>query len=123
MRNADYESWSLSQRNLNRRLDDMAEDMQILSELFRLFIVDPVGTRQELMDAAQPATTGPVDAQTQARWLEKIQKDKLRKLIARAQQQQRNLAEDKPVPLTHGPSNFTILQQHQVVRGPAYNQT
>jgi hypothetical protein len=38
-------------------------------------------------------------------------------------QQQRNLAEDKPVPLTHGPSNFTILQQHQVVRGPAYNQT
>jgi hypothetical protein len=48
MRNADYESWSLSQRNLNRRLDHMAEDMEILSELFRLFITDPVGTRQEL---------------------------------------------------------------------------
>ena len=98
MRNADYESWSLSQRNLNRRLDDMAEDMQILSQLFRLFIVDPVGTRQELMDAAQPAITGPVDAQTQARWLEKIQKDKLRKLIAMAQQKQRNTAALKVSP-------------------------
>ena len=76
----------------------MAEDMQILSELFRLFIVDPVGTRQELMDAAQPATTGPVDAQTQARWLEKIQKDKLRKLIAMAQQKQRNSAALKVSP-------------------------
>ena len=98
MRNADYESWSLSQRNLNRRLDHMAEDMEILSELFRLFITDPAGTRQELMDAVEPAITGPVSADYQARWLEKIQKDKLRKLIARKQQQQRNLAAKKVTP-------------------------
>ena len=89
MRNADYESWSLLQRNLNRRLDHMSEDMEILSELFRLFITDPAGTRQELMDAAQPEAVGPVSADYQARWLDNIQKDKLRKLIARKQQQQR----------------------------------
>ena len=98
MRNADYESWSLLQRNLNRRLDDIAEDMEILSELFRLFITDPAGTRKELMDAAQPEAVGPVSADYQARWLEKIQKDKLRKLIARKQQQQRNLAAKKVTP-------------------------
>ena len=95
MRNADYESWSLLQRNLNRRLDHMAEDMEILSELFRLFITDPAGTRKELMDAAQPEAVGPVSADYQARWLDNIQKDKLRKLIARKQQQQRNLAAKK----------------------------
>ena len=98
MRNADYESWSLLQRNLNRRLDHMAEDMEILSELFRLFITDPAGTRQELMDAVQQSITGPVSSDYQARWLEKIQKDKLRKLIARKQQQQRNLAAKKVTP-------------------------
>ena len=98
MRNADYESWSLSQRNLNRRLDHMAEDMEILSELFRLFITDPAGTRKELMDAAQPEAVGPVSADYQARWLDNIQKDKLRKLIARKQQQQRNLAAKKVTP-------------------------
>ena len=98
MRNADYESWSLSQRNLNRRLDHMAEDMEILSELFRLFITDPAGTRQELMDAAQPEAVRPVSADYQARWLDNIQKDKLRKLIARKQQQQRNLAAQKVTP-------------------------
>jgi hypothetical protein len=98
MRNADYESWSLLQRNLNRRLDDIAEDMEILSELFRLFITDPAGTRQELMDAAQPEAVGPVSADYQARWLDNIQKDKLRKLIARTQQKQRNLAAKKVTP-------------------------
>ena len=98
MRNADYESWSLLQRNLNRRLDHMAEDMEILSELFRLFITDPAGTRKELMDAAQPEAVGPVSADYQARWLDNIQKDKLRKLIARKQQQQRNLAAKKVTP-------------------------
>lgn len=98
MRNADYESWSLSQRNLNRRLDDMAEDIEILSELFRLFITDPAGTRQELMDAVQPEAVGPVSSDYQARWLDNIQKDKLRKLIARKQQQQRNLAAKKVTP-------------------------
>ena len=95
MRNADYESWSLLQRNLNRRLDHMSEDMEILSELFRLFITDPAGTRKELMDAAQPEAVEPVSADYQARWLDNIQKDKLRKLIARKQQQQRNLAAKK----------------------------
>ena len=98
MRNADYESWSLSQRNLNRRLDHMAEDMEILSELFRLFITDPVGTRQELMDAAQPSITGPLSSDYQARWLDNIQKDKLKKLVARTQQKQRNLAAKKVTP-------------------------
>jgi hypothetical protein len=98
MRNADYESWSLLQRNLNRRLDHMAEDMEILSELFRLFITDPAGTRKELMDAAQPEAVGPVSADYQARWLDNIQKDKLRKLMARTQQKQRNLAAKKVTP-------------------------
>jgi adenylate kinase len=76
----------------------MAEDMEILSELFRLFITDPAGTRKELMDAAQPEAVGPVSADYQARWLDNIQKDKLRKLIARKQQQQRNLAAKKVTP-------------------------
>jgi hypothetical protein len=98
MRNADYKNLNLSQRSINRRLDHMAEDMEILSELFRLFIADPVGIRQELMDAVQPSITGPVDADTQGRWLEKIQKDKLRKLIARTQQKQRSLAAKKVTP-------------------------
>ena len=98
MRNADYESWSLSQRNLNRRLDHMAEDMEILSELFRLFITDPAGIRHELMDAVQPSIAGAVSSDYQARWLDNIQKDKLRKLIARKQQQQRNLAAKKVTP-------------------------
>ena len=98
MRNADYKNLNLSQRSINRRLDHMAEDMEILSELFRLFITDPAGIRQELMDAAQPSITGPLSADYQARWLEKIQKDKLRKLIARKQQQQRNLAAKKVTP-------------------------
>ena len=98
MRNADYESWSLSQRSLNRRLDHMAEDMEIMLLLFRLFIADPAGTRQQLRDAAEPVISGPVSADYQARWLDNIQKNKLRKLIARKQQQQRNLAAQKVTP-------------------------
>ena len=99
MRNADYKSWCLLQRNLNRRLDYITEDMEILSELFRLFITDPVGVRQELMDAVEPAVTEPVSADYQARWLASIQKNKLRKLIAMVQQKQRNSAAMKVSPL------------------------
>ena len=98
MRNADYESWNLSQRSINRRLDDMAEDIALLSALIQMFIADPVGTRQTLMDASKHPQTqqiGAVSASYQNQWLKNINHDKLLRLIAQLQRRDRHTAATK----------------------------
>jgi hypothetical protein len=95
MRNADYESWSLSQRSLNRRLDNIAEDVEMLSILIRMFIANPAGTKQRLLDAAKPMSKGAVSADYQNQWLTNIQHDKLLELIAQMQHHERNIASKK----------------------------
>jgi len=95
MRNADYKNLNLSQRSINRRLDDMAEDIELLSVLIRMFIADPSDIRQKLMDAVKPEQADAVPTNYQNQWLANIQQDKLRKLVAQLQQRQRNQAARK----------------------------
>ena len=98
MRSADYKSLNLSQRSIHRRLDDMAEDIALLSALIQMFIADPVGTRQTLMDASKNPQTqliGAVPVNYQNQWLKNINHDKLLRLIAQRQRRDRNVAATK----------------------------
>ena len=95
MKNADYKNLNLSQRSVMRRLDDMAEDIEILSILIRMFIQDPDTTRQKLMDQVKSIPAVAVSADYQNHWLANLQHDKLRKLVAQMQQRDRNITARK----------------------------
>ena len=92
MKNADLESWNSLHRNLNRRIDDMMEDIELLSALILMFIDNPDATRNKLMSENQSLNIGIVSDGYQKNWLANINHQKLLKLISQMQQRQRNIA-------------------------------